>query len=266
MISVNSKVIQKLLSSVQSLFDSPKISRQSIIVLLIGALSLVFIRYLTPFNAFIELLELLSLSSAAEQLMSFRSEAQDQQLFDLIYWTLCRILFYLIIPLVAIRFLLKKSGSAFGWRRSNNFKKDLKIFACFFCFMLPLVYLVSTQDSFLMKYPFYRPTDASDIWPNLIVWELFYFLQFVSLEFFFRGFMVHGLKDEVGDYSVLFMVIPYCMIHFQKPFLETIGAIFAGFILGYLSLRKGSIFTGIALHFSVAITMDVLALYHLGFL
>ena len=132
--------------------------------------------------------------------------------------------------------------------------------------MLPLVYLVSTQDSFLIKYPFYRPATANDIYPNLIIWELFYFIQFVSLEFFFRGFIVHGLKDEIGDYSVLFMVIPYCMIHFQKPFLETIGAIFAGLILGYLSLRKKSIFTGVALHFSVAIAMDVFALYHLGFL
>ncbi len=264
--SIISKPIQKLLSNIRSLFESPKISRKSFIVLIIGALSLVFIRYLTPFREFIGLLDLLHLTSSAEQLLTFRNEAQDQQLFDLIYWTLCRILFYLIIPLMVIKFILKKPGSEFGWKKSNSFRKDLKIFLGFFCFMLPLVYFVSTQDSFLMKYPFYRPADVSDIWPNLVIWELFYFLQFVSLEFFFRGFMVHGLKEDVGDYSVLFMVIPYCMIHFQKPFLETIGAIFAGLILGYLSLRKGSIFTGIALHFGVAITMDILALYHLGYL
>jgi membrane protease YdiL (CAAX protease family) len=264
--SIISKTIKRLFSTIQSLFDAPKISLQSFIVIVIGALSLVFIRYLTPFSDFLGLLELLHLNSLADQLISFRNETQDQQLFDLIYWTICRILFYLIIPLAVIRFILKKPGSEFGWRRSSNLKKDLKIFVGFFCFMLPLVYWVSTQDSFLMKYPFYRPAGASGIWPNLIIWELFYFLQFVSLEFFFRGFMVHGLKKDVGDYSVLFMVIPYCMIHFQKPFLETIGAIFAGLILGYLSLRKGSILTGIALHFSVAITMDVLALYHLGFL
>ena len=261
-----SKPIQKIRSTIQSTFDAPKISPQSFLVIVIGALSLVFIRYLTPFSEFLGFLEFLHLDSLAKQLISFRNEAQDQQLFDLIYWTLCRFLFYLIIPLAVIRFILKKPSSEFGWKRSNNLKKDLKIFVGFFCFMLPLVYLVSTQDSFLMKYPFYRPIDASDIWPNLVIWELFYFLQFISLEFFFRGFMVHGLKEKVGDYSVLFMVIPYCMIHFQKPFLETIGAVFAGLILGYLSLRKGSIFTGIALHFSVAITMDILALYHLGFL
>ena len=168
--------------------------------------------------------------------------------------------------MLAIKYFLKKKISNFGWKMSNSLSTDVKIFIGFFCFMLPLVYFVSTQDSFLIKYPFYRPATANDIYPNLIIWELFYFIQFVSLEFFFRGFIVHGLKDEIGDYSVLLMVIPYCMIHFQKPFLETIGAIFAGLILGYLSLRKKSIFTGVALHFSVAIAMDVFALYHLGFL
>ncbi|MDG1841439.1 MAG: CPBP family intramembrane metalloprotease [Crocinitomicaceae bacterium] len=146
---------------------------------------------------------------------------------------------------------------------SKNFYKDLQIFFVFFLFMIPFVFLVSTQDSFLVKYPFYRLSSVNQIHSNFLIWEFFYFLQFVSLEFFFRGFMVHGLKKQIGDYSVLVMIIPYCMIHFQKPFLETIGAIFAGLILGYLSLRKESIFTGIALHFSVAVSMDIFALYHL---
>jgi membrane protease YdiL (CAAX protease family) len=258
--------LQKIRSSFQSSFETPKISQGSFLVILTAAFCLVFIRYLTPFSEFVGFLELLHLNVAAEKLWAFRNEAGDQQLFDLIYWTLCRILFYLIIPMIVISLLLKKPQSEFGWRMSNDLLKDVKIFAVFFCFMLPLVYMVSTQDSFLGKYPFYRLSSTGDIWPNLIIWEAFYFLQFVSLEFFFRGFMVHGLKQDLGDYSVLFMVIPYCMIHFQKPFLETIGAIFAGLILGYLSLRKNSIATGIALHFGVAIAMDVFALYHLGFL
>ena len=252
--------------STLSIINSPKISRQALIVILISCISLVCIRYLTPFNELTKLLELLRLESVAQMLRDFRSGSQSQQLFDLIYWTLCRILFYLFIPVITILIILKKPLSAFGWKGSGNTKKDIKLFSLFFCFMIPIVYFASTQDSFQIKYPFYRPHNESDIWPNLIIWEFFYFLQFISLEFFFRGFMVHGIKHEVGDYSVLFMVIPYCMIHFQKPFLETIGAIFAGIILGYISLRKGSIYTGIALHFSVAIIMDAFALYHLGFL
>ena len=266
MINLIQNKIKQLFFRIQSLLKEPNVSKTSIAVIIIAALSLVFIRYLTRFDDLISFLDLMHLSYWGDVLTDLRNNATDKQLFDLIYWTVCRVFFYLIIPMLAIKYFLKKKISNFGWKMSNSLSTDVKIFIGFFCFMLPLVYFVSTQDSFLIKYPFYRPATANDIYPNLIIWELFYFIQFVSLEFFFRGFIVHGLKDEIGDYSVLLMVIPYCMIHFQKPFLETIGAIFAGLILGYLSLRKKSISTGVALHFSVAIAMDVFALYHLGFL
>jgi membrane protease YdiL (CAAX protease family) len=52
------------------------------------------------------------------------------------------------------------------------------------------------------------------------------------------------------------------MIHFGKPMPETLGAIFAGIILGVLSLKSNSIWLGVLLHFSVAIAMDCFALLH----
>jgi len=256
--------LQKAKNQFNSILPKPEITKNSISVILIAALSLVCIRYLKTFADLLAFLEYLHLTAWRDSLIQFRSEIQDYQLFDLCYWALCRFFFYLVIPMLIIKLVLKKKLSNFGWRRSGEFKKSLKIFFLFFAFMFPLVYMVSLQDSFLHKYPFYHPVSQSDLWPNLVIWELLYFIQFVALEFFFRGFIVHGFKKEIGDYSVLIMVIPYCMIHFQKPFLETIGAIFAGFILGYLSLRKNSIGTGIALHFAVAVSMDIFALYHQG--
>ncbi len=53
------------------------------------------------------------------------------------------------------------------------------------------------------------------------------------------------------------------MIHFYgKPFPETIGAIFAGIILGTLAMRTRSIWGGVLIHVGVAMTMDALALQH----
>jgi membrane protease YdiL (CAAX protease family) len=77
--------------------------------------------------------------------------------------------------------------------------------------------------------------------------------------------MVHGLKEKFGFYSIFVMMVPYCMIHFQKPMPETIGAILAGIILGALSLKSRSIWLGVAIHYSVAITMDIAALYQKGY-
>jgi membrane protease YdiL (CAAX protease family) len=52
------------------------------------------------------------------------------------------------------------------------------------------------------------------------------------------------------------------MIHYHKPVLETFGAIAAGVILGYMSLRTRSIWLGAALHIAVAWTMDAAAIWH----
>jgi membrane protease YdiL (CAAX protease family) len=97
---------------------------------------------------------------------------------------------------------------------------------------------------------------------HLLIWEAFYFLQFVGLEFFFRGFMVHALKKHFGFYSVFVMMVPYCMIHFGKPLPEAFGAILAGIILGILSLKSNLIWLGVLLHFSVALAMDCFSLMH----
>ena len=85
-----------------------------------------------------------------------RNNTSDKQLFDLIYWTTCRVFFYLIVPVLAIKIFMKKRISDFGWNLSDNLNRDLKIFTVFFFFMFPLVFWVSTQDSFLLKYPFYH--------------------------------------------------------------------------------------------------------------
>ena len=99
---------------------------------------------------------------------------------------------------------------------------------------------------------------------DFLLWEAFYVLQFFALEFFFRGFLLQGLKRYVGAYAVFFMAVPYCMIHFGKPMPETLGAIIAGVALGTLALRTGSIWSGVLIHASVAVSMDVLSMWQNG--
>ena len=109
-------------------------------------------------------------------------------------------------------------------------------------------------------YPFYRLAARSAF--DLVAWELLYAAQFLALEFFFRGFMLAGLRRSVGVHAIWIMVVPYTMIHFGKPLPETLGAIFAGLILGTLALRTKSIWSGVLIHVSVALNMDLLALGH----
>ena len=162
-------------------------------------------------------------------------------------------------------FLFKENLANYGLKIKGMFS-FFEIYALLFALILPVVIVVSYSPEFQRTYPFYSPATMSDRVPYLLAWECLYVLQFFALEFFFRGFMVLGLKKYFGIYSVLAMVLPYCMIHFNKPLPECIGSIFAGVLLGTLSYRTGSVWLGACIHVAVAISMDVLSLWHKGFI
>ena len=186
------------------------------------------------------------------------------QLNGLVYWISIILIFYLAIPIIFVKFVFKEKLSDYGFRL-GNLKKDYSVYLIMLIIMLPLVYLMSRTQSFQLRYPFYNLKSGEGLYPNFWIWQALYFFQFVGVEFFFRGFMLHGTKRQLGFYSIIFMVLPYCMIHFGKPMPETIAAIVAGVALGILSLKSKSIVPGILIHYSVAIAMDFAALYQKGY-
>jgi len=82
----------------------------------------------------------------------------------------------------------------------------------------------------------------------------------VGEEIFFRGFWLRAMR-AFGAGAIWSMVVPYCMIHYGKPYLEACAAVVAGVVLGSLAMRTRSIYAGFLVHGTVAILMDVLALY-----
>ena len=106
--------------------------------------------------------------------------------------------------------------------------------------------------------------EAADNGTQLAIWLVVYAIQFVGLEFFFRGFLVLGPGRVLGAWSIPVMVIPYLTLHFQKPYLEATAAVFAGMALGMVVMKTRSIFVGILFHITVAWLMEVMALYHTG--
>ncbi|MCW5806760.1 MAG: CPBP family intramembrane metalloprotease [Deltaproteobacteria bacterium] len=173
------------------------------------------------------------------------------------WWSGWRVLGYVIIPVIVLAFLPGERIRDYHIRPAGFFR-HLWIYALLFACVLPAVIAASYTGSFRSTYPFYRLANRSqfDLW----AWEGLYAIQFVSLEFFFRGFLLEGLRRALGSNAIFVMIVPYCMIHFGKPMSETLGAIGAGLILGTLAMRTRSIWGGVLIHIGVAVTMDVLAL------
>lgn len=208
-----------------------------------------------------------------EWLVSFFSDNPKDLLFDtfrrgpyarlyrLFYWVSATVLCYLVIPGLYIKLFMKQRIRDFGFSLKGILKHSW-IYIGLYAIVLPALIVVAQTKSFQRTYPFYQYAHRSGF--DFFSWELAYALQFLSLEFFFRGFLIHGLKQRFGFYCIIIAVMPYCMIHFGKPMPETLGAIFAGLALGALSLFTRSIWLGVAIHVSVAVSMDLLSLWAQG--
>jgi membrane protease YdiL (CAAX protease family) len=170
---------------------------------------------------------------------------------------------YLVIPWLVVRFAFRQRARDYGVKLTDAFA-DWWIYLVMLILMVPMVLLASTNAHFLQTYPFYRLEPNEPLWPFFWRWELLYAVQFFCLEFFFRGFLVHGLKHRFGAYAIFAMVVPYCMIHFGKPLPETFASIIAGIALGFMSLKTRSIWLGTAIHVSVALGMDFASLWRKG--
>jgi membrane protease YdiL (CAAX protease family) len=172
------------------------------------------------------------------------------------WWSGWRVFGYMLLPMLVIACMPGERIRQYHLSTAG-FVKKLWIYVALFAAVLPAVWLASKTDSFQHTYPFYKLANrsAADFW----IWQVLYWLQFLSLEFFFRGFLLWGLRYTMGSKAIFVMIVPYCMIHYGKPFPETIGAIGAGLILGTLAMRTRSIWGGVLIHVGVAFTMDYFA-------
>jgi len=178
-----------------------------------------------------------------------------------IYWSLWGFLFYLIVPLGIVWFVFKESPARYGLRLVITWK-TVRFYLLLLAVMTPLLWWASTQPGFLNRYPF---VDNLSTWREILIWELFYVSRFVALEFFFRGFLLFGTEERLGrNHAVAMSTVPYAVVHYAKPFPEALGAIVAGAVLGWLALRTRTIAGGVIIHCTIALSMDLLALWRHG--
>lgn len=229
------------------------------IVLMVVAVCLLMLHYLkfnTAFNTTVSWwFELISENGANEL-----SQLKREKFFPLLsqaWWSFWHLITFVLTPIIVIKAVLKEPlknyGLGFG-RLSKHLKWYFLLAAPILCFVV----IVSFRDDFSNHYPFYKLAYRS--WADLIAWEILYLFQFFCVEFFFRGFIIQACRPTFGVNAIFIMIVPYMMIHFPKPWLEASGAIFFGLFLGVLALHTRSIWGGVMVHVSIALSMDIAAL------
>ena len=173
------------------------------------------------------------------------------------HWGVSSLVIRVLIPFAIILFYFREPLANYGWRWRGTLK-HAPMYVGLYLLMIPLVLWAASLPSFQQKYPFYKGAAAGGA--TLGLYEFFYGVQFLGVEFFFRGFLTFALFRRFGYNALLIMAIPYVMVHFNKPLPETFGALGAALMLGALALRAGSCIPGVFLHWAVGIAMDLLAI------
>ncbi|MEM7298729.1 MAG: CPBP family intramembrane glutamic endopeptidase, partial [Bacteroidota bacterium] len=94
-------------------------------------------------------------------------------------------------------------------------------------------------------------------WWTVLIYELSYGSNFISVELIFRGFLIFAFTRTLGSYAVFPMVATYAFLHFGKPMGETISSVFGGYVLGIISYNSRNIWGGIFIHLGVAWLMEL---------
>lgn len=185
--------------------------------------------------------------------------AGDETLTRMVVWTLGCIVAYVLLPVTFCLVSGKKISSTAI--HTKGYFTHLPYYLLVYIPYAVGIFLASSGEEFINTYPFYSYPES---YTALILWELLYSLQFISLEFFFRGFLIHSMKRFGTTAALLIMIFPYFMIHFQKPPLEAATSVLLGLFLGFMSLRSNSIWGGVTLHLLIALTLDLCALWRKG--
>lgn len=174
----------------------------------------------------------------------------------ILYWPL---LLCIIASILFITWQLFEKGQVFYGLTTKSI--DWKPYRIMLLIMVPLIVLASTQPDFLAVYPKLQMITVNQqapiAWWQKILFELAYGSDFITIELFFRGFLILGFIKWAGKDAILPMACFYCTIHFGKPLGECISSYFGGMILGIVVYHTRSIYGGLMVHLGIAWLMEL---------
>ena len=172
---------------------------------------------------------------------------------------------FLALPLWIVTRLMEEKPSDYGWGDGDQ-KAGLNFFLIGVPLVLAISWFTSARAEFQREYPLFAyslesfPLRGGNI-GVFSLYQLAYLAFYMAWEFFFRGFLLFGLKPRLGaGGALLAQAIPSALLHYYKPGLELTAAFPGGIIFGLVALRCRSLKTVIALHWLLGFSLDLFIL------
>ncbi len=195
-----------------------------------------------------------------EAFARYFSHLSNLYYFDIyryVYQFLATLVLFFLFPLIIIKLIFKEKLKNYGLSLGDKRYGLRFIIITIPLIVTPIIILASRMPQVRAEYPLSKL--VQDNASVFLLYELSYvLLYYVGWEFFFRGYMLFGLREKFGDtYAILLQVIPSALLHFNKPESEFLGSIILGIVLGYLALRTRSILYPLIIHSCIGVFTDL---------
>jgi len=192
------------------------------------------------------------------------TNAQYNYLYRIIYYSKSYLL--VLLPLAIYYYLVEQkhqqSKHWFGCTlRDIVIKPYIPLVFVIFGYMSLSVFFSDLQSYYpVLQYSHYQQfaieMQTSPIITALL-FELLYGLNFISVEYVFRGVLLLGFIRFLGPQAMLPMVATYVAVHFGKPLTETVTSLIGGYIVGVFAYYSKQIWGGVILHITLAWSMEL---------
>lgn len=181
--------------------------------------------------------------------------------WKIIYHNLMAFVLFFGIGLVFTKFIAKEKISNFGFRKGNC---KLGMIICLIGIPIAIICGLTTvlDKGMTNAYPLINFATYNEFW-QIGLYFVSYFLYYVGWEYLFRGVLYFSSEKKCGTLgSILLTTLISALIHtsiggFGKPMIETLSAIPAGIIFGYIAYKTRSIFPSLILHMIVGFSTDL---------
>ncbi len=163
-----------------------------------------------------------------------------------------------VAPAGVVRFVFQERWHTFGLRVGDWQAGVRAVVLIFALTAVALLYPAAQNAEIRAVYPLDRGayTSATAFLELQLVRAL---LFYSSTEFFFRGFMLFGLRPYVGDWiAICIQAIPSCLWHIGLPVGEILASIPAAVLFGLVAVRTRSVLWPFLLHLLIGAALDFL--------
>jgi uncharacterized protein len=150
-----------------------------------------------------------------------------------------------VLPVLILLYVFRRKPSEIGLGAG-----DWKLAIILGSLYLPLVvvgtWILSNGAAFQAGYPHYRP--AAFDWRFFAVYELLFLFYWLGWEYLWRGFLLFGTAHTFGVYAIFVQMVPFALLHLDKPISEAFLSILGGLALGALVWRCRSFWIAVPIH------------------